>query len=133
MLADVLNPGLRLTWIFSKKRGKTKIFITNVAKTWFSVISMEKPWKFETRVKAKTCQYSAFSKKNSRFWESFTKKKKKKVVFSDFRKFFVTFGNRAEIHVFRRKMWLVIFFRWQPGRRNKQKTIAPNELRFLQG
>ena len=36
---------------FSRKRGKTKIFITNVEKTWFSVISMEKSWKFETRVK----------------------------------------------------------------------------------
>ena len=42
-----LTPGLT----FSTKRGETKIFITNVEKTWFSVISMEKSWKFETRVK----------------------------------------------------------------------------------
>ena len=35
----------------STKRGKTKIFLTNVEKTWISMISMKKSWKFETRVK----------------------------------------------------------------------------------
>ena len=39
---------------FSTKSGKTEIFITNVEKTWFSVIIMEKTWKFEIGVKEKT-------------------------------------------------------------------------------
>ena len=38
----------------STKRGKTKQILTNVEKTWISVISMEKPWKFEIGVKEKT-------------------------------------------------------------------------------
>ena len=47
-------------------------------------------------------------KKNSRFWESLTKKKK--VFFSAiFREFFVIFGNLDEIHVLGRKMWMAIF------------------------
>ena len=44
----------------STKRGKTKIFLTNVEKTWISVISMEKPWKFEIGVKEKTWIFQFF-------------------------------------------------------------------------
>ena len=53
---DVRSVGSRVATNveISTKRGKTKIFLTNVEKTWISVISMEKPWKFEIGVKEKT-------------------------------------------------------------------------------
>ena len=67
----------------STKRGKTKIFLTNVEKTWISVISMEKPWKFEIGVKEKTWIFNfPLLRKNQP--PIFVTNVEKNVVFGDF-------------------------------------------------
>ena len=55
---------------------KNLIFLTSVEKTWISVISMEKPWKFEIGVKEKTWI--------SQFLPIFVTNVEKNVVFGDF-------------------------------------------------